>query len=83
MLMYIPQYSQQFHNIFNIKKYTQKNTTPTYLIQSKNDRYIRTSKVTAFANDIPNLKSYTIIPTGGHRMDEAKISEITKILQEL
>lgn len=83
MIKYIPGFKEQYSKIFNITKYLELNPTPTYIVQSKQDRYIRTNKITELTKIIPNLKKYIIISTGGHRMDENKIKTITQIVNDL
>ena len=83
MIKYIPTFKDQYSKIFNIKKHLEHNSTPTHVVQAKRDTYIRTSKVNELVKIIPNLKSYTIIQNGGHRMDDNKISQITTILENL
>ncbi len=83
MIKYIPSFGEQYSKIFNIKKYLSENYTATYIVQGKNDRYIRTSKVTELTKSIPNLRTYRVIPKGGHRMDDKKICEITDIVSNL
>jgi len=83
MIKYIPSFKNQYVKVFNITKYLETNQTPTYLVQSKSDKYIRTSKVNELAKIIPNLKDYVILPRGGHRMDEGKIGAITDIIENL
>lgn len=83
MIKYIPKFKDQYSKIFNIKKYLIDNQTPTYVIQAKRDMYIRTSKVNQLTSQIPNLKSYIVLPQGGHRMDDNKIQAIEGVLNKL
>lgn len=83
MIKYIPKFKEQYEKIFDIKKHITQNQTPTYLVQAQRDKYIKTNKVNEVAELVPNLKKYTILPLGGHRMDENKIQAIEDILEKL
>lgn len=83
MIKYIPKFKDQYSKIFNITEHIATNRTPTYVVQSKFDRYVRAEKVTKLTKLIPNLKTYTLIPSGGHRMNDEKIKEISRIIQNL
>ncbi|MCM1338622.1 MAG: alpha/beta fold hydrolase [Muribaculaceae bacterium] len=83
LIKYVPKFKDQYAKIFNIKEHLESNTTPTYIVQSKLDRYIRAPKVTALTKIIPNLKKYVLLQSGGHRMDDEKIHTISSIIQHL
>ena len=83
MIKYIPKFKEQYEKIFDIKKHVEQNHTPTYIVQAQRDKYIKTSKVNEVAKIVPNLKKYTILQLGGHRMDENKIQAIEDILEKL
>lgn len=83
LIKYIPNFSKQYNKIFNIKENLKNNLTPTYVIQAKRDRYIRTNKLNSVVKEIPNLQRYTILSTGGHKMDTSKIEEIKMTLNKL
>lgn len=83
MIKYIPNFKNQYSKIFNITKHLEHNSTPTHVVQAKKDTYIRTSKINSLVKLIPNLKTYTIIQDGGHRMDNNKINQISDILENL
>lgn len=82
-IKYIPRFSRQYKNIFNIKEHLKNNFTPTFVIQAQRDKYIRTNKLNSVVNEIPNLKNYTILKNGGHKMDQFKIDEIKSRLNKL
>lgn len=83
MIRCIKHYKELYRKIFDITEHFKGNYTPTYVIQSINDSYVRTCKVNSLTKRIANLKLYEKIPSGGHRMNEGKISEIKKILDSL
>lgn len=83
MIKYVPGFKEQYSRIFEIDKHITSNTTPTYVVHSKTDGYITTKDVTNFTKKIFNPKEYILIPKGGHRMDESKISCIKDILNKL
>lgn len=80
---YIKGFSKQYHKVFDIRKHLKNNPTNTYIVQSYNDKYVRTCKVNEIAPYIMNLKKFTKIKTGGHKMDNEKIAEIKKIVDKL
>jgi len=82
-IKYVPKFKEQYLKVFDIKKHFTANNTPTYLIHSNKDMYIRTPKINDLAEHIPNLQSFTILKQGGHKMDDAKISAIKEILDNL
>jgi esterase/lipase len=83
LIKYLPKYSKQYSKVFDIKKQIVHNTTPTFIVQSRHDAYVRASKVKDFSKQIPDLKKYVEIKNGGHRMDNEKISSIVSILKNL
>lgn len=80
---YIEGFSKQYHKVFDIRKHLKNNPTNTYIIQANNDKYVRTCKVNEITPYIMNLKKFTKIKTGGHKMDNEKIAEIKKIVDKL
>ena len=83
LIKYIPRFKEQYAKIFDIIKHLSENHTPTVVIQAKKDRYVRTSKVNQAVKNIPNLKEYIVIETGGHKMDTGKIDSIKKTIDNL
>jgi esterase/lipase len=83
MIKYIPNFCKQYEKTFKIGKHIEQNSTPTFVVQSKKDTYVRTSKVNELVAKIPQLKCYTVLTGGCHRMDEDKIHEIVRILSNL
>lgn len=83
MIKYIPEFKDQYAEVFNTSKYITKNKTATYIIHANRDNYIRQSKVGDFSHKVPNLKVYTKLKTGGHKMDQTKIEAISEILNQI
>jgi len=83
LIKYVKNFKDQYKKIFNISEHLKNNSTDMYVIQANNDRYVRTNKVNEIVKDIMNLKVYTKIKSGGHRMDENKIKEIRHVLDNL
>lgn len=83
LIKYIKGFSKQYPRVFDIRKHLKNNPTNTYIIQSYNDKYVRTYKVNEITPDIENLKKFTKLKTGGHKMDSEKIEEIKKIVDKL
>jgi esterase/lipase len=83
MIKYIPNFCKQYKKTFTIAKHIEQNSTPTFVVQSKKDTYVRTSKVNELVTKIPQLKCYTVLNGGCHRMDDDKIKEIVRILSNL
>lgn len=84
LIKYIPKFKDQYAKIFDIKTQLAENPTPTYIVQSLQDRYIRASKVNDLVkHNVQNLKDYIILPKGGHRMDDNKIQAIKNVLDNL
>ncbi len=83
LIKYIPGFKEQYFKVFEINKHIVENTTPTYIIHSKTDRYISSSGVNKLAEITPNKKDYILLPKGGHRMDQNKIDSITEVLKKL
>lgn len=83
LIRYVKNFKDQYKKIFNISEYLKDNLTDIYVIQTYKDRYVRTSKVDQMVKDIPNLKQYTKLRGGGHRMDEGKINEVRGVLDNL
>lgn len=82
-IKYIPGFKEQYLKVFNISKHLKGNSTPTYLIHSNKDMYIRTPKVNRLAEDISNLQKYILLKHGGHKMDDTKILAIKEVLDSL
>ncbi len=82
-IKYIPGFKEEYLKVFDIKRHFNGNKTPTYLIHSSKDMYIRAAKINELAEHIPNLQNYTILKHGGHKMDDAKISAIRELLDNL
>ena len=74
---------EQYQKVFDITQYLKNNKTDIYILQTGNDRYVKTAKIDEVAAIIPNLKSYTKIKGGGHRMEDNKINAIKSILDDL
>lgn len=83
LIKYVPNFYKQYSKTFNILKHVEQNSTPTFIVQSRRDAYVRTSKVNALVKKIPRLGCYTVLKSGGHRMDEDKIQEVVRILTNL
>ena len=83
LIKHIPSFREQYSKTFDIDKHIQANTTPTYVVHSKTDGYISAKRVNEFVEKIYNKKDYFLLPKGGHRMDENKITQITEILNKL
>lgn len=82
-IKYIPGFKEQYLKVFDITKHFNGNNTPTYLIHSAKDMYIQAAKINELTKHIPNLQTYTILKHGGHKMDDAKISAIRELLDNL
>ena len=54
-----------------------------YVLQTSNDRYVKSACVDELVSGIKNLKQYTKIKAGGHRMEDNKIKAIRTILEGL
>ncbi len=83
LVKYLKGFNEQYKKVFNISEHLKDNKTAMYVVQAYNDKYVRTSKVNELVKQIPNIKQYTRICGGGHRMDESKIKEIRRILDNL
>lgn len=83
LLKFIPSIKEAYKQIFNIEKHIEKNTTPTYVIHSKTDGYINYKTINEFVKNIFNLKGFNMLPRGGHRMDDSKITAICELLETL
>lgn len=83
LVKYLKGFNEQYKKVFNISEHLKDNKTDMYVVQAYNDKYVRTSKVNELVKQILNLKQYTRIRGGGHRMDESKIKEIRRILDNL
>lgn len=80
LIRYLPKFKAQYAKIYSIDKYIQNNPTPTYVIHSKNDRYISSRSIRRFIDIINNNKRVLMLQSGGHSMQEIKIKKISDIL---
>ena len=83
LIKYVYNFKEQYQKVFDITQYLKNNKTDIYILQTGNDRYVKTAKIDEVAAIIPNLKSYTKIKGGGHRMEDNKINAIKSILDDL
>ena len=83
IIRHLPIIKNQYKHIFTMQKYTENNNTPTCLIHSNNDTYIRIDDVKALSKKIPHMIQSSYVDNGGHRMENSKIEEIVKTVNNL
>lgn len=83
LINYIPRFKEQYRKVFRLHRNIAQNSTPTYIIHSKTDRYIKSQDVEDFAGKMRYLKDLKILDKGGHKMDEFKINAIVETINEL
>ncbi len=83
LIKHVPYLKTIYPKIFQIKKHMAGNSTPTYIVHSRYDRYINPNSVGEFINETASVKDYIFLKTGGHKMDDPKINAIKEILQNL
>lgn len=83
LIKYVKDFREQYSKIFKISDYLKNNPTDMYVLQTSNDRYVKSACVDELVSGIKNLKQYTKIKAGGHRMEDNKIKAIRTILEGL
>lgn len=83
MIKYIPNFRDQYRKVFRLHKHIAGNSTPTYIIHSKTDRYISYKDIDVFAHKLHKFQNYTLLERGGHKMDDVKIEAIVDTLNKL
>jgi len=83
LIKYIPNFKDQYRKVFRLHRHIAHNSTPTYVIHSKTDRYIHYQDVEDYAHRLNKFKEFTILDKGGHKMDEYKINAIVETINKL
>ena len=76
LIKHAPILQGQRYRHVNTAKNLKKIDMPVYIIHSQNDRVIKSNVAQHLAESCKNLQSVEILTSGGHALDQAKISKI-------